>query len=84
VKTKDGDVQWGVIRAEDDRAITMYDSAAQKIVIPKSNVVSRKKGEISLMPEGIEQGLSPQEFADLVSYLEGQKDKPVEPPKAGK
>ena len=60
----------------------MYDSAAQKYVIPKADVASRKKSEISLMPEGLEQGLTPQEFADLISYLESQKEKPPEQPKA--
>lgn len=84
VKTKDGEGQWGVIRTEDDREITMYDSGAQKIVIKKSDVASRKKGDISLMPEGLEQGLTPQELADLISYLESQKDKPAEAPKGGK
>ena len=45
--------------AESEGEITMFDSAAQKMVIKKSDIVSRKKSEISLMPEGLEQGLTP-------------------------
>jgi hypothetical protein len=32
--------------------------------------------ELSLMPEGLHTGLKPQEFADLISYLQSLKEPP--------
>jgi putative heme-binding domain-containing protein len=75
VRTRSGDVQFGVIRGEDDNEVTMYDSAANKIVIKKSDIVTRRKSPLSLMPEGLEQSMSVQEFADLIGYLESLKEK---------
>jgi putative membrane-bound dehydrogenase-like protein len=84
IGTNSGDVQWGIIRGEDDNEVTMYDSAANKIVIKKSDIRLRRKSPLSLMPEGLEQSMSPQEFTDLISYLESLKEKPVVPTGAGK
>ncbi len=81
VKTRDGEVQAGIIRGEDDHSVTLYDSAAKKYIIKKSNIESRKPSKISLMPEGLEQGISEQDFADLIAYLQSLKDKPAEPAK---
>jgi hypothetical protein len=33
------------------------------------------------MPEGLEQGISEQDFADLIGYLQSLKEKPAETPK---
>jgi putative heme-binding domain-containing protein len=76
IRTKDGDVQSGVIRAETDAEVTLFDSAAQPHVIRKADIASRKLSELSLMPEGLEQGMTQQELADLISFLESQKEAP--------
>jgi putative heme-binding domain-containing protein len=76
IRTQSGDVQFGVIRGEDDNEVTLYDSAANKIVIKKSDIRQRAKSPLSLMPEGLEQAISLQEFADLIGYLESLKEKP--------
>lgn len=81
IRTNDGDVVAGVIKSESEQEITLYDSAAQKIVLKKSDVKSRKISEISAMPEGLEQAMSKEEFADLVSYLQSLKEGGAPPPK---
>lgn len=79
VRTKKGVIEAGIIKQETSSEITLVDSSAQKIVIKKSNVDRRKVSELSLMPEGLHMGLKPQEFADLIAYLESLKE-----PAAGK
>jgi HEAT repeat protein len=49
------------------------DSAAQKIVIKKSDIARRTYSDLSLMPEGMQTGLKPEEFSDLIAYLESLK-----------
>ncbi len=75
VKTKDGDVQSGVIRQETEDDITMYDSTARKIVIRKADIAQRKTSNLSVMPEGLQAGLTHEQFADLIAYLETLKRK---------
>ena len=36
----------------------------------QGRVDERKRSDVSLMPNGLAQGLSPQDFADLIAYLE--------------
>jgi hypothetical protein len=43
-------------------------------VIQKSQIKTRKFSDISLMPEGMQTGLKPEEFADLIAYLVSLKE----------
>jgi putative heme-binding domain-containing protein len=74
VRTKDGDVFAGVVKSESETEITLYDAAAQKIVVKKADVKSRKVSALSVMPEGLEGAMSQQELADLIAFLEGLKE----------
>lgn len=76
VRMKDGDVLSGVVKAETDSEITLYDAAANKTVIKKSDIKEREHGKLSLMPEGLHTSLKPEEFADLIAYLESLKEAP--------
>jgi putative membrane-bound dehydrogenase-like protein len=74
VRLKDGDVQSGVVRSETDAEITLFDASAEKLVIQKAEVAEREHSKLSVMPEGLHTGLKPEEFADLIGYLESLKD----------
>ena len=47
---------------------------AKTVKIAKASVDERKRSDVSLMPNGLAQGLSPQDFADLIAYLETLKN----------
>jgi len=74
VRLKDGDVQAGVVRSESDADVTLFDSGAQQCVIKKTDIQEREHSKLSVMPEGLHLGLKPEEFADLIAYLESLKD----------
>jgi hypothetical protein len=38
--------------------------------LPRTEITSRRKGEISLMPEGLLDGLQKDEVIDLIAYLQ--------------
>lgn len=77
VLTKDGETQSGIVRGDTSDELTLLDTEGKKHVIPKKQIEKRKQNELSLMPEGLQLGLSLQEFADLVAYVESLKDQPV-------
>jgi putative membrane-bound dehydrogenase-like protein len=74
IRTKDGNTYAGSVRGETQDELTLLDAENRKTVIRKSTIDRRKVSELSLMPEGLHTGLKPQEFADLISYLESLKE----------
>ncbi len=71
LETKDGVVVEGILKAATANQIVLQDAAGKRHSVPLAEVVRRDTRKLSLMPEGLHQGLSLEEFADLVAYLEG-------------
>jgi putative heme-binding domain-containing protein len=69
----DGRVLSGVRAAETDQAITLGDQEGRHHMIPKADIESLARQPQSLMPEGLEKRLTPEEFVDLVAALAAQK-----------
>ncbi|HYV37178.1 MAG TPA: hypothetical protein VE988_15840, partial [Gemmataceae bacterium] len=61
--------------------LTLIDAAGAKQIIKQSEVESKKKTGKSVMPDGLQGGLTPADFADLVGYLESLRDKAPASPK---
>jgi putative membrane-bound dehydrogenase-like protein len=74
VITKSDDEVSGIIRQETTDTLTLVDAEGKLHAIRKSEIKLKKESQLSLMPEGVHQGLSLQEFADLSSYLESLKE----------
>jgi putative heme-binding domain-containing protein len=74
VKTRSGDVYDGVVKdAGADGSVTLVGADGKTIRLRPDEIVQRRTTEVSLMPEGLESGLSTQQFADLVEYLASLK-----------
>ena len=73
ILTKSGDVKAGRFLGETGDEIVLMDAEGKKLPIRKSDVEQRAESELSLMPEGLNTGLSPKDFADLVGFLESLK-----------
>jgi putative membrane-bound dehydrogenase-like protein len=78
IATSDGKVLTGILKSETGDALEIEDVDAKRIKIAKDDVDDRKKSDVSLMPNGLAEGLSKQDFADLIAYLETLKE--VKPP----
>jgi putative heme-binding domain-containing protein len=81
MKTTDGRVVSGVIEKDDANGLTLRMPGLSEM-IPAREIKSRKTEAISMMPEGLLQGLSLEERRDLMGYL--QSDRQVELPGLGK
>ncbi len=69
VATDDGRVLAGLVREESASELVLADAEAQIVRVVKDQIEERRLGQVSIMPEGLVDSLSPQEFADLVAYL---------------
>lgn len=74
IRTKDDDVIAGIVKSESETEIEIYDSSAARTVLKKSDIKTRKHSDLSAMPEGLEQAMTPQEFADLIAYMVSLKE----------
>jgi putative membrane-bound dehydrogenase-like protein len=73
VRLKDGRVISGVRVGETETTLSLGDAQGQVHALPKSEIDAQRALALSVMPEGLEKGLTDQEFADLVAFLVDQK-----------
>ena len=73
VNTKDGQTLAGIITKDDASSLTLKMMGGAEINIPRANVKGSTSSGQSLMPEGIEAGMSVQDMADLLTFIEELK-----------
>ena len=69
VVRKNDETLVGIIVSEGDTSITLRGADAKDVTLPRSQIQTLRGLGRSLMPEGLEEGLSPAEMADLLEYL---------------
>jgi len=76
IETKDNEDVSGALKADTADGLTLVDGAGRTNFVPRASIVNRRTSELSLMPEGLHVGLTLDEFADLIAYLESRKNDP--------
>ena len=71
VATTDGRVLTGLIAEESANAVTLKRAEGVTDVVPRTRIEAIASTGLSLMPEGLETGLEPKDFADLIAYVRG-------------
>jgi len=69
VTTRSGDDVQGIIKQSTADAVELMGADGQRVRIATRDIVAQRTSDVSLMPEGLQAGLTPQEFTDLVEYL---------------
>jgi putative heme-binding domain-containing protein len=69
IETKSGDGYSGILKNADDRLVEIIGADGQRQRIARSEITRQTVSETSLMPEGLQNGLSLQEFADVIEFL---------------
>ncbi len=72
IDTKDGRMIAGLIAGETSTEVTVRMAAGLTEVIPRSNIAKMKCLDASLMPVGLEGGITKEQMADLLAYLKGE------------
>lgn len=70
ILTSDGKTTSGIQKESNDRSITLADAGGQTIVIERDAIEDSKVSTTSIMPTGLANQLSHEEFTDLIAYLE--------------
>ncbi len=69
IVTETGRTLTGIIVEKDARVVILRSADGQRTVLPKDDIAEMSVSGISLMPEGLLNGLSEQEVRDLFGYL---------------
>ena len=76
VATKDGRVISGVIKADTTSGLELEDADAKRLRVELDDIEERRPGDVSIMPNGLAEGLKAADFADLLAYLMTLKEQP--------
>lgn len=70
IVTKDGQIHNGIIGSESAASVTLREADEKETVIQRENITELRATGLSLMPEELETGLTQQDMADLLSFLQ--------------
>ncbi|HXW04461.1 MAG TPA: PVC-type heme-binding CxxCH protein [Vicinamibacterales bacterium] len=68
-ETRDGRNVMGIIQQESDASLTLRQPFGPAVTLPRASIASLESLEQSMMPEGLDEGLSVQDMADLLEYI---------------
>jgi putative membrane-bound dehydrogenase-like protein len=71
VKTKSGELLNGVVVAETPASLTLRRPAGEESTVLRAAIAELTASNASMMPEGVENNMSPQDFADVIELLRG-------------
>jgi putative membrane-bound dehydrogenase-like protein len=73
VATRDGKTVSGNMRSEGPNGVVLTTGPRQEVRIDRDEIEEIRPGNVSVMPSGLDQQLSDQDLADLLSFLKGAK-----------
>jgi putative heme-binding domain-containing protein len=69
LESKEAQSVFGVLADENPWVVTVKQLNGNTLLWPISNIRSLSRMSWSLMPEGLESGLTPQDLADLMEFI---------------
>jgi putative heme-binding domain-containing protein len=76
VTLQDGRVLSGILGPETERTMTIK-SPAEELTLAREEILQIESSPLSIMPEGIIEGLEEQQVADLIAYLMSPRQVPL-------
>jgi putative heme-binding domain-containing protein len=74
ITTTTGNVITGVFKGDDGDNVNIMDAEGKEHKIAKKDIDERRVSPISTMPNGLADGMTLQDFADLIAFLEARKE----------
>jgi putative heme-binding domain-containing protein len=70
VETVSGEIELGILASESADAITLLQPEGKKRVVARREIKRLESTGLSLMPEGLEAGMTPADLRDLIAFLQ--------------
>ncbi len=69
VETKTGEEYTGILKQSNDAGVQLMGADGKLVSVAAADIKERRGSAVSLMPEGLQAGLTVREFTDLIEYL---------------
>ena len=73
VETVSGEIESGILQSESTDAVTLLQALGRKVVVPRKQIKRLESSGLSLMPEGLEAGLTPADLRDLIAFIQERR-----------
>jgi putative heme-binding domain-containing protein len=73
VSTKDQKTFSGIPKKDSPDEMILVIAADKEVRIPREEIEEVRPGKVSIMPDGLDKQLTPQELADLIAFLKSRK-----------
>jgi len=73
VETVAGEIENGILQSESAEAVTLLQALGRKVVVPRQQIKRLESTGLSLMPEGLEAGMTPADLRDLIAFLQERR-----------
>jgi putative heme-binding domain-containing protein len=70
VETTDGELLTGILVSSGESSVTLRRAGGEEDTVLRKNIGSMKNTELSIMPVGLEAGLSAEDMADLLAFIQ--------------
>jgi putative heme-binding domain-containing protein len=70
LETADGETYVGLLAEENAAGLTLLQAGGVRQMVPRAEVKALTASKVSLMPEGLEQGMSAQDLADVMAFVQ--------------
>ncbi len=72
-ETHEGEIETGILQGESAESVVLLQAQGRKLVLLRKQLKRFESGGLSLMPEGLEAGMSPADLRDLIAFLQGRR-----------
>jgi putative heme-binding domain-containing protein len=73
VETTEGEIMTGILENEGADSIALLMASSVRHAIPRERIVRMESTGLSLMAEGLEEGMTPQDLRDLIAFLQERR-----------
>ena len=73
ILTTDGTVLVGVVKEESDDGFVLLTADGKRLPVNRADVETVRPIATSIMPDGLHEGMTVEQFVDLIAYLESQQ-----------
>jgi len=72
-ETTNGEIETGLLKSETADAVVLLQAMNKQVTLPRRQLKRFESSGLSLMPEGLEAGLTPGDLRDLIAFLQSQR-----------
>jgi putative membrane-bound dehydrogenase-like protein len=72
-ETASGEIETGILESESTESVVLIQALGKKVVLPRKQLKRFESSGLSLMPEGLEAGMTPADLRDLIAFLQERK-----------